>query len=54
VCGSRSASIKTVGAKSSWSCCVWLRYDRRGAGRDRRICNMAEEILDANAAQRRY
>src|SRR5204863_9317509 len=37
-----------------WPCCVWLRYDRRRADRDGRMLHMAEELLDANAAQRRY
>src|SRR5215467_10487761 len=33
---------------------MWLGYDRRNSSRDGRMSPMAEEALDANAAQRRY
>src|SRR5215467_182201 len=33
---------------------MWLGYDRRNSSRDGRMSQMAEEALDANAAQRRY
>src|SRR5262249_9642317 len=37
-----------------WPHPMWLGYDRRNSSRDGRMSPMAEEALDANAAQRRY